>query len=78
VVFFLDLIVNFRTTFYNQRGEEVFESKAIAYDYMFSTRFFSDFLACFPWDRVISTRGDAVKAFGIMKLFRVSRLNQVL
>jgi hypothetical protein len=74
-IFFIDMIVNFRTSFYNSRGEEVFNPKEIARDYIFSNRFISDFCACFPWDRIITTRGDVIKSFGIMKLIRVSRLN---
>jgi hypothetical protein len=48
--FFLDLIVNFRTTFFHPRsGKEVFKPKVIAKNYL-KTRFLVDFLATFPFD----------------------------
>jgi ABC-type taurine transport system ATPase subunit len=67
-----------RTTFYNSRGEEVFNPRLIALDYLLSIRFASDFLAFFPWDQIIHTRSGVIKTFGICKLVRVQRLNQIL
>lgn len=71
----VDIIITFRTTFYNKRGEEVFDPKIIAKEYFISGRFFFDFLACIPFDRMVSVKGDALKAFGVMKLIRISRLS---
>ncbi|CDW81634.1 UNKNOWN [Stylonychia lemnae] len=77
-IFLIDIIIIFRTTYYNKRGEEVFDQKAIALEYIKSGRFFFDFLACVPFDRFIYTQGDALKAFGVFKLIRISRLSQIL
>jgi len=77
-VFFIDILVNFRTTFYNKRGEEVFDPKTIAIQYLLSGRFLIDFLACVPFDIMIKTEGDGLKAFGVLKLVRISRLSQIL
>jgi len=38
-----------RTTYYNKRGEEVFDPKDIAINYL-KGRFILDALACFPFD----------------------------
>lgn len=74
----IDIIITFRTTYYNKRGEEVFDPKVIAKEYITSGRFFFDFLACMPFDRMIKVKGDALKAFGVFKLIRISRLSQIL
>ena len=77
-MFLIDIIITFRTTFYNKRGEEVFDPQQIAKSYITSGRFFFDLLSCLPFDRMVSLKGDALKAFGIFKLIRISRLSQIL
>jgi hypothetical protein len=53
IIFGIDIIVNFRTSYYNKVGEEVLDSWDIAYKYMMGGRFLMDFLASFPFDKVI-------------------------
>lgn len=77
-IFFLDILVNIRTTFYGKRGEEIFDQKLIALNYISSFGFLSDFLAAFPFDRVFVTPNDAIRIFGIFKLFKFSIFNQIL
>jgi hypothetical protein len=54
--FFLDILVNFRTTFIDQKtGDEVFNGKKIARNYI-KSRFWIDFLATIPFDKVFGVR----------------------
>jgi hypothetical protein len=51
VLFLFDILVNFRTTFYNTRGEEVYNPKQIATNYIKSS-FLLDILSCIPFDDI--------------------------
>ena len=48
-VFFLDILLNFRTTFVNHKGEVVTNSKDITINYI-KTWFFLDLVAALPFD----------------------------
>ena len=48
-VFFLDILLNFRTTFVNHKGEVVSNSKDITINYI-KTWFFLDLVAALPFD----------------------------
>ena len=48
-VFFLDILLNFRTTFVNHRGEVVTNSRDITINYI-KTWFFLDLVAALPFD----------------------------
>lgn len=76
----MDILLTFRTTFYNKRGEEVFDSKQIAIDYLTSIRFYFDFLSCIPWDLMVETQAekDALRITGILKLIRITRIAEIL
>jgi hypothetical protein len=82
VIFLLDIFVNFRTTFINQRtGDEVFNLNKIAKKYL-STRFAIDALATVPFDTIGGIfMGDNVvglQLFGVLKLVRVLRLGRII
>lgn len=48
--FLLDVLVNFRTTYFDSRtGDEVFDTKMIAKNYL-KSRFWIDFIATIPVD----------------------------
>lgn len=49
-IFFVDVIINFRTTFVNGLGDEVFNPKLIAKTYVYKGRFFLDLLASVPFE----------------------------
>lgn len=52
-IFFIDLVLNFRTTYFNPRtGDEVSDPKLIAASYL-KSRFWFDLLAAVPFDDVI-------------------------
>ena len=48
-IFFLDILLNFRTTFVNHKGEVVTNSKDISINYI-KTWFFLDLVAALPFD----------------------------
>ena len=53
-LFFVDIIVNFRTTYYNSRtGDEVIQPKKIAKNYVVTGRFFIDLFASIPIDDIV-------------------------
>lgn len=91
-VFFLDILICFRTVYLNQRGEMVTDGKAIATNYLKST-FIIDFLATVPFDTILSMnstylqyvkeserKGERqwIQILGILKLGRVLRLNKII
>lgn len=91
-IFFVDILIAFRTVYINDRGEEVKDGRMIAMNYLKST-FIIDFLATVPFDNILSANDSYVKyveelqkrgerqwiqIFGIMKLGRVLRLNKII
>lgn len=81
-IFFLDLIVNFRTTFIHKKtGNEIIEPKEIAIAYL-KGRFWIDLLATIPFDTfaelMFSQKGSLLSIFSLLKLVRVLRLNRII
>lgn len=82
-IFFLDLIVNFRTTFiHHKTGNEIIEPKDIAMSYL-KGRFWIDLLATIPFDTfaeliIGSENGSVLSIFSLLKLVRVLRLNRII
>lgn len=51
--FFIDIAINFRTTFIsNKTGEEIYNPKLIAKRYVLGGRFLIDFLSSIPFDKL--------------------------
>ena len=64
-LFGVDIILNFRTSYINQRtGEEVLDPKKIARNYLCSSRFVIDLLASIPIDTIaqllVSSENDTI------------------
>jgi hypothetical protein len=75
-IFFVDIMVNFNTTFYNNEGTEVYNRKVIAIKYIAGGRFFIDFISTIPMDDLFTL--NSLEIFGILKLLRISRLNIII
>ena len=81
--FFLDLVVNFRTTFiHSKTGNEIIEPKLIAFYYL-KGRFWIDLLATIPFDTfasllIGSQSSSFLGIFSLLKLVRVLRLNRII
>jgi len=81
-VFLLDIIVNFRTTFYDiETGDEVFDSKRSGKLYL-KGRFTVDLLSTIPFDNIalIFTKSSSpiLQLFSLLKLVRISRLGRII
>ena len=80
-IFVLDIFLNFRTTYSNAiTGEEVIDPKMISKNYLTST-FWIDFISVVPFDIILSdfvSNGTILKAFSLLKLFRVLRLSKLI
>lgn len=82
-LFFLDLVINFRTTYIHPKtGKEVLELSTIACNY-FKFRFWVDLLATIPFDffgELFIGEGNTtiLKSIALLKLVRVLRLNKII
>jgi hypothetical protein len=77
VIYFIDIIVNFRTTFLNKKtGEEITEPRKIALNYLLSAGFYIDLASSLPLERV----GQDYRAqiVGLLKVYRITRLEKII
>ena len=78
LVFLLDIIINFRTSFIHQiNGEEITDPYAIAESYFRSGRLLIDVLSTVPFADFFNG-GIILRLFGILKIARVSRIGHVI
>jgi hypothetical protein len=54
VFFILDIVVNLRTTYYDEENEEIVDSKLIITNYISSPSFAIDLLSAFPISELYS------------------------
>mmetsp|Transcript_14030 Transcript_14030/g.26271 ORF Transcript_14030/g.26271 Transcript_14030/m.26271 type:complete len:855 (+) Transcript_14030:2623-5187(+) len=82
VVFAMDIVFNFRTTYYDHvTGDEVFDPHKISHHYIYSGHIFIDILATVPFDHIIGAAGyhnAALKLAQLLKLFHVMRLGKII
>ncbi|CAH0554611.1 unnamed protein product [Brassicogethes aeneus] len=79
-LFFVDIVINFRTTYVNGKGEVVSHGKAIAINYL-RTWFVVDFLAALPFDLLYLVYGEENPGpthTNLIKLTRLLRLARLL
>ena len=79
--FFLDILLNFRTTFINTKtGEEVFDMKEIAKHYILNGNFFLDFCATFPFTLVFDSEDNTsgISMLRMLKLVRILRVSKII
>ncbi|KAG2446592.1 hypothetical protein HYH02_008577 [Chlamydomonas schloesseri] len=85
-LFGIDLLVNFRTAYYNHQGELIRDSPAIAANYM-KMWFWIDLSGTIPWDALITATGafashssdsSTLAALGFLKAPRMLRLGRLL
>jgi hypothetical protein len=85
IMFVLDVLLNFRTTYINMNtGEEIFEPKAIALNYLFSAQFCLDFLSAISIDNLVAivdktgSTSSKFKILQLLKFFRLLRLSRFI
>lgn len=79
-IFFIDIILTFRTTYINSSGgDEITAPIEIAKLYL-KGRFWIDLLSTIPFDLFFTTDGHLAvfKLFGLLKVVRVTRLNRII
>jgi CRP-like cAMP-binding protein len=80
-IFVIDIFVNLRTTYINNRtGDEVWDPKMIAKKYVLGVRFWIDLLSALPFDQFLpkGTGRDLFSLLGMLKAVRVLRLSKVI
>ncbi|KAF7665395.1 hypothetical protein LDENG_00144040 [Lucifuga dentata] len=80
MLFIIDIILNFRTTYVSQSGQVVYESRSICIHYA-TTWFFVDLVAALPFDLLYAfniTVTSLVHLFKTVRLLRLLRLLQKL
>ena len=82
IIFFVDIIVIFRTSYVNNMtGDEIYSPSLIAKNYLFSSRFVLDFLSSLPFDYFkLGTGyvGDILSLITMLKIVRVTRINVII
>jgi hypothetical protein len=78
LLFFIDIIVNFRTTYITKDGEEIYEPPQIARKYIYGGRFLLDFLASVPLSDIVGGNNKFLELFGVLKLVRITRLGKIV
>ena len=79
VVFFIDIIFRFRTTFIDPiSGEEIMDSLLITKRYLFSTNFIIDILSTLPINVFIEDGPILFELLGLLKILRVFRISSVI
>ena len=83
ILFFLDIILNFRSSYFDaSTGEEVTYSTQIAKNYLYSGRLWIDLLASIPIDTIveffIEEQDSTLQLFGLLKLIRITRLGKII
>ncbi len=73
-VFVMDIIINFRTTFFDREGDEIYDCKSIARRYVKSGKLIIDLLATVPVEYFVSGEVTFVQLLQLLKIIRVRRL----
>ena len=83
-VFIIDIILNFVTSYINvASGNEIYDLKLIAHNYIFSEIFVIDMLSTFPLDDWFAGYGNPnltnfLKVLGMLKMQRIRRLTKII
>ena len=81
ILFMVDIVVGFRTSFINKKtGDEIWEPKKIAKNYICGTRFWLDLLSSIPLDLMASGSDSSafLSVFGMLKLVRITRIGRII
>uniref|UniRef100_A0A8C6SMX4 Voltage-gated delayed rectifier potassium channel KCNH4 n=1 Tax=Neogobius melanostomus TaxID=47308 RepID=A0A8C6SMX4_9GOBI len=77
LLFILDIILNFRTTFVSQSGQVVYNSRSICLHYC-TTWFFVDLIAALPFDLLYAFNITVTSLVHLLKTVRLLRLLRLL
>uniref|UniRef100_A0A8C0HAC9 Voltage-gated delayed rectifier potassium channel KCNH4 n=1 Tax=Chelonoidis abingdonii TaxID=106734 RepID=A0A8C0HAC9_CHEAB len=77
MLFILDIILNFRTTYVSQSGQVVYDSRSICIHYV-ATWFFVDLIAALPFDLLYAFNVTVTSLVHLLKTVRLLRLLRLL
>ncbi|XP_053309344.1 potassium voltage-gated channel subfamily H member 4 [Spea bombifrons] len=77
MLFILDIILNFRTTYVSQSGQVVYEPRSICIHYL-ATWFFVDLIAALPFDLLYAFNVTVTSLVHLLKTVRLLRLLRLL
>ena len=79
-IFVADLIVNFRTTYFDTvQGEEIVEGKKIFVNYLTTFRFWIDLITTIPWDLLLkgSVSADVDGGLSCIRILKIVRAGSI-
>lgn len=76
----MDVVLTFRTSYYNSEFEEIVSQKLIALNYIRSPTFILDILSAFPFDFVLveDSNSSFVGLFKFIKIVRLLRIGKLM
>jgi len=81
LVFGIDIFVNFRTTFIDSKGDEIFKPREIGVNYL-KFFFWIDLVATLPLDFILAKINDShdpkYELFGLLKMGRLLKLSKII
>ncbi|KAM8845947.1 potassium voltage-gated channel subfamily H member 4a isoform 2-T2 [Spinachia spinachia] len=77
MLFILDIVLNFRTTYVSQSGQVVYDARSIYLHYC-TTWFFVDLIAALPFDLLYAFNITVTSLVHLLKTFRLLRLLRLL
>lgn len=76
--FFVDIVLQFRTTYYTENKDEIIDAKLIFKNYVKKKEFWIDVLSSLPIDELYSGENDSIiRILTILKIVRLGRLNKL-
>lgn len=70
------MLFHFNTTIYDSDGNEIFDRKHLAIDYLCEMHFWIDMAATFPFNKISSNA--AAKLAPTLKVIRITALSQII
>ncbi|KAM4724892.1 voltage-gated delayed rectifier potassium channel KCNH8 [Anableps anableps] len=77
ILFIIDIIFNFRTTFVSKSGQVIFDARQICIHYL-TTWFIIDLVAALPFDLLYAVKVSVVSVVHLLKTVRLLRLLRLL
>lgn len=79
-IFVADLIVNFRTTYFDMvEGDEIVDGKKMFVNYLLTFRFWIDLISTVPWDLLLkgSVSDDIDGALSCIRIIKIVRAGSI-
>lgn len=77
-IFLIDIFINFRTTFMNRFGVEIYNPILIAKNYIYGPRFWIDLVSSIPFDVIPINGLRALNIMSMLKIVRIFRISKII